>query len=646
MSKKIFTAKTLEQCLEMAASQLKIDKEHLNYEIIVNKKGFFNKKVSISVEFEDVIVAEEKKENKNGTIKVSEGKIVVVNPKEGGRAATIRPSKELRVLVNGNEIKSKTEVLEGSNIDIIFDENEAERRLNISISPDNMKAFISIKYIPKNIYVLKDTEEANELTVEKAVKEQLFPDYYTKDEILNQLSSSGIRYGLVEKNLAILMEQKDVDNVLIAEGIEAIDGIDDTIDIKFDTEEDSKKLVEDKKGRVDYKSIGHVRSVKKGEVLAVKKEGKEGRNGIDVKGGVKKHKPAKKVQLKAGEGCELKDENTIIASIEGKPFYKGNIFSVHQIHVIEKDVDLKTGNIDFIGDVIIYGSVREGMKVNSGHNLVINKNVESADIDSKGDVEISGNIINSNVSAGGTDIDKLNKQKNLEKLHSTLSELIVTVDHIKKFNLLGKEVHDGEVIKVLMENKFKGLTQICVDFTSSISQEDAYEEKKLSSAIKEKLIGFAPLSIKSSDELTALLRQIEAVKVKLSGALAVPVNVKISYCQDSIINSSGNIIVVGKGEYVSQLTAYENIEFISPSSWVRGGVIKARNEIKCKHVGSEGGVSTKLIVEAKGHIWVDVAYQNTCFIVGGLEYTLENACKDVHAYLNNEGELVVDKFIL
>lgn len=647
MNKKMFTAKTLEDCLYMAASQLQMKKEDLKYEVIESKKGFFNKKVSISVEIEEAInIIEEKKENKNGTIKVVGGKIVVTNPKEGGKPASIKPSKEFRILVDGKEIKSRTEVIEDSSIELIFDEKIAERRLNISISPDNMKAYMSIKYIPQNIYELKDAEEANELNAEIKVKDQIFPDYYTKDEVLKQLTSSGIRYGVKEEALAKLAEQTEFDNILIAEGIEATESIDDNIEINFNAEENGKEFVEDNKGRIDYKSIGHVESIKKGEILAVRKEGKEGQNGIDVKGGVKKHKPAKKVQLKAGEGCELKDENTIVASIEGKPSYKGNTFSVHQVHIIEKDVELKTGNIDFVGDIVIYGSVKEGMKVTSGHDLIVNKNVESAVIDSKGDLQILGNIINSNVNAGGTDINKLNKLKSLEKLHSTLSELIVTVDHIKKFNLLGKEVHDGEVIKVLIENKFKNLTQICVDYTASVSQEDTFEEKKLSSAIKERLIGFAPLSIKSSDELTFLMEQVELMKAKLSGSLAVPVNVKISYCQDSIINSSGNIIVIGKGEYVSQLTAYENIEFVSPGSLVRGGVIKARNEIKCKHVGSEGGVSTKLIVEAKGNIWVDVAYQNTCFIVGGMEYTLETASKDVHAYLNNEGELVVDKFIL
>jgi len=641
MNKKIFTAKTLDECLDMATSQLKIKKEEIKYEIIECKKGLFNKKVSISVGIEGSI-----EENRNGTIKVKDGKIIVENPKEGGIPAFIKPFKKARVVVNQNEIKSKIEVLQDTIIEIIFESNRAERRLNISITQDNMEAYVSIKYIPENTYILKDTEESNELDIEIEVKEQVFPQAYTKTEILEQLTLSGIKYGIKEDVLVKLTEQQDFDNILVAEGIPAINGIDDKIEIKFSEKTNSKKLVEDEEGKVDYKSIGRVESSRKGDILVVRREGKEGKDGIDVKGIPKKHKVLKKVQLKAGEGCELRGENIAVALIEGKPSCKGNVISVHKLHVIDNDVDLKTGNIDFVGDVVIYGNVKEGMKVNAGHNLIIHQNVESAIVNAKGDLEVTGNIINSHVSAGGTDINKLNKVKNLEKLYSFISQLIITVDHIKKFSLLGKKVHDGEVVKVLIENKFKGIIPTGTHFMASVLKEDSDEEINLSNTIKEKLIGFAPLNIKTSDELRLLMNQIEEVKTKLSGELSEPVDIKMNYCQDSTINSSGNIIVVGKGEYVSHLTAYESIEFINPNSLVRGGVIKAGKDIKCKHVGSEGGVSTKLIVEASGNISVDVAYQNTCFRVGEREYVLECPSKNVHAYLNNEGELIVDKFIL
>ena len=75
----------------------------------------------------------------------------------------------------------------------------------------------------------------------------------------------------------------------------------------------------------------------------------------------------------------------------------------------------------------------------------------------------------------------------------------------------------------------------------------------------------------------------------------------------------------------------------------RGGVIKAGKEIKCKVVGGLGGVSTKLIVEKKGHIWADLAYPNTRFIIGEREYVLDVLSKNIHAFIDEDRELIVEK---
>lgn len=641
MSNQVFTGKTLEECLELASSQLNVSKENIKYKIIEEKKGFFKKRISISVQFE-----KEVKENKNGSIRVEKGKIIVKNPKEGGRPADISSHNEIRIIVDNTEVKDKKEVYEDSSIEVFFHENTAERRMNISLSPDKMKAFISINYIPKNIYTLKDSSEVLELNIESEIIKQIYPKTYTVQEIKEELTTNGINFGIIEENIEKCTNMENIDNLLIAQGEEAVDGTDDIIKIVFKPESETKALKEDNHGNVDYKCVGRVKTVQKGEVLVERYEGKQGKDGVDVKGAVKRYKPGKKINFQVGEGCELKDANTLVAAIEGKPSVKGQLFSVHQVHEVKSDVDIKTGNIDFIGDIIVDGNVKEGMEINAGHDLFINKNVEFAKISSKGDLEIIGNIINSTVSAGGKEAIRLRKIKILEKINSALEELIKTIEHIKKYNLLGKKVRDGEIIKVLIENKFKYMTEFCDEYIKLVQVTADSEEEKLASVIKQKLIGFAPLSINDFSELNILIKFIHVNIQILSGTLTVPVDMKISYCQDSTLTSSGNITITGKGEYVSKIIAYESVEFINPTSVARGGIIKAKSEIKCKEVGSEGGVSTKLIVEAQGNIWVDTAYHNTCFIVGEKEYILDTASKDVHAYLNSKGEIVVDKFIL
>nr|WP_272507307.1 flagellar assembly protein A [Clostridium aestuarii] len=641
MKKAVFTAKTLEECLETASIELKISKEKIRYEILEEKKGFFNKKVTIKIIEEKKI-----KKVKNGTIKTEDGKIIVKNPEENGRAATITPSKSVKILVDGTKIKNRKEVFEDSKIEIVFDENLAERRTNISISPDKMKAYITIKFIPENVYKLKDSQQSSDLVVEIEIKEQKFPSAYTSKEIKKELITKGVKFGIIEEALEKCINTENVDSLLIACGEEPLNGIDDEIKINFDTGNNNKELVADQKGKIDYKSIGYIRPVEKNDILAVKKEGIEGKDGIDINGNVKKHRVAKRYQIKAGEGCEFKDENTVIAAVSGKPSIKGTTFFVHKIHEVKTDVDLKTGNIEFIGDIIIHGSIKEGMQVKAGCDLIVNKHVERAKTYSKMDTIIDGNIINSTINGGGENIIKLNKLKSLEELTAILEKLIETIDHVKTYNILGKEVHDGEVVKVLIENKFKSITQICLNYIKLAEIDENSEDKKIAIIIKQKLIGAAPLSIKNCNELKSLLNIVKENIKMVKGTLSVPVDVKIGYCQESIINSSGNVMITGKGEYVSKITAHANVEFINPTAIARGGMIRAQNEIKCKKVGSEGGVSTKLIIGKNGNIWVEMAYQNTCFVVGGKEYTLDVPSKSIHAYLNKDGELIVDKFAL
>ena len=119
----------------------------------------------------------------------------------------------------------------------------------------------------------------------------------------------------------------------------------------------------------------------------------------------------------------------------------------------------------------------------------------------------------------------------------------------------------------------------------------------------------------------------------------------ISYCQDSYIESSGDVIVSSKGEYISNIIANKSIEFTQTGSVARGGTLRAKDEIKCKTVGSEAGVTTRLEVENAGNIWADVAYHNTIFKIGVREILLESSSKNVHAYLKN-GNIELDKFVL
>ena len=297
---KTFRGNSVEECLKEASNDLNISIEKIKYKIVEEKKGFLKKKVIISVNLNEQISSD------NGTIQIIDGKINVKNPKNQGKPAIIRPSKEINLIIDGEKVDLATEVYDYSKIEVEFDKNVAERVMKISLSPDNMKAYIDIKYIPEVVYKLKDCVESNEVNLSAEIKDKKWPPRFSKEEIIEELNKNNVVQGIAEDVVEMCSNKEKVDHMLIAEGIQAIDDIDDELEIKFDN--DTNELVEDNTGRVDFKSIGHITSVKKGDILAVLRKGKPGKDGVDVTGKTIKHKKGNVIHLKAGEGCEVKNE--------------------------------------------------------------------------------------------------------------------------------------------------------------------------------------------------------------------------------------------------------------------------------------------------------------------------------------------------
>lgn len=677
--KKLFSENSLDNCIEAASKELGVPKESLKYEVVEEKRTLFWKKVTILVEIdekeniqsevetktqaEENIIFEEIKNSdlelqnnkkdepkielneSDGTIRIEKGKIIVTNPKEGGEPASIGvKDRKVRLIVDGSEIKAQTNVYKESVIEVEFDESEAGRRLDISLSKDKMEAYAQVTYTVQDVYKLKDKEIGRIVALESEISKKIEAPRYTVEELKQELGKNYITYGIIEENLKKCVEGSD-DIIVVAKGQPTINGEDDVIELKFKLEDVRKQLEEDKGGNVDFKSIGIVEAAHKGDIIAVKHPGSDGIDGSDVSGKAMKAKLGKKLRLKVGNGASIKENDTVVADIDGKPTYKSSTFYVFPIHEIRGDVDLKTGNIKFIGDVIVHGSVKEGMEIDCGNLVDVGKDVERATIRSRGDIIVNGNIIVGKVYGGGEDVDKLKTLNHLEQLKELLKNLVLAVTEIKKHKILGENKKDGEIIKILIENKFKMMSKVCFGVMATLnSQSENYGEEELVVLMKSKLLGMGPINIKKYSELDEIIECIDELISKLKENLSIPVNVKMAYCQDSIIQSSGDVVLFGKGEYISEITANGSINFTQEKSVARGGSLKAKGEIRCKTVGSTAGVSTRLEVEKEGHIYVDVAYQNTMFIVGTREFILDMPSKNIHAYLDKDGDIVVDRF--
>jgi len=665
-----FVGANVQECLKSASVSLCVPEEKIVYSILEEKKGLFRKHVVISIDvieglnnkytikeelIEDDFIKTQvseandlKEDNYNeldGTIEIKQGEFIIKDPCEGGKPATISAGTKVSLTVNGEKVNPNEPVYSQSNLLVSFNEDVAKRYMNLKISEGKMEAYISIIYKPNITYKLKDVLPKNSVTIEVEVKEEIMPPKFTEIEINKELLNHNIKYGILKMNIMKCTHTYEISQLLIANGKESMIAVDDRLEIKYNKSENQDDKNHDNEGVIDYKAIGTVQGVEEGQVLAVLHPGKSGKDGINISGKSVKIKASKKIILGVGEGCKIIDGCSVVATTKGRPSSSGSTFFVYKTHKIIGDVDLKTGNIQFVGDVIISGNVREGMKVEAGNSILVKNNVAESEIIASGDIVIKGNVIHSNVSAGKEDVLILDYLSDLLSMKNDLSKLIGSISQLKEMNLITRGTSDGEIIKTLLETKFKNLPQTSLKIAKRIINQQNTEDELLF-IIKNKILNVGPHNIENYEELNDAITIIDNKILVLDMNLTLPVNVALDYCQDSVIKSSGNIIITGKGEYVSQLVASDSIIFEKDKSLARGGVMRAGKEIRCKIVGGLGGVSTKLIVGNHGQIWSEIAYQNTSFIIGDREYILDVPSKNIHAYINDARELIVDKLKL
>lgn len=223
-----------------------------------------------------------------------------------------------------------------------------------------------------------------------------------KEDILSQIDANDIKYGLDLSVIDELIEKKIYNKKLcIAKGFLPIAGENGYIKYLFEpTSELAPK--KNKMDIVDYKDLGLIKNTVTGTVIAEIKESVPGTDGMDVKGKIIPQPPLVEAKYQIGAGTQLSDDETkIIASIDGNLCWQRDRFVVEETLIIKGDVDVSTGNIDFIGNIIIKGEVKENFKVISKKNITINTSAIGATVIADGDVVVGMGSINSDIISKG-----------------------------------------------------------------------------------------------------------------------------------------------------------------------------------------------------------------------------------------------------
>lgn len=260
----------------------------------------------------------------------------------------------------------------------------------INITPDEMFAQLTIVPPQGGGRDITDDDVNNALSQNNVI-------FGIKKDVINKL----VRRGLEAKNDPTILLEPIED--IIAEGQNVQNGEDAKLEMLFETKTSQTEVTTESsvaqegqttEDKVDYRNVTSIHNVKKGTPLAKKIPPTNGVNGMTVTGKIIKAKPGNDIKFIIGKGVEPAFDNPelYLAANDGQVIFKNNKLEVLSIYEINGDVDMSIGNIDFVGSVIIHGSVGE-FKIKAGEDIIIDGVADGTEILAGGKVIVKGGIV-------------------------------------------------------------------------------------------------------------------------------------------------------------------------------------------------------------------------------------------------------------
>lgn len=206
---------------------------------------------------------------------------------------------------------------------------------------------------------------------------------YTYEEILQYLNENGIIYGIREKTIRKMIEERQYyEEIIIARGTTAAKGTDGYFEFHFNTTPETKPIILPD-GSVDYNKLGKIALAETGQLLATYHNAIPATDGTDIFGNTTPIEVAKDLAPLKGKGFVITQDGTeYYAATEGKISYsdKDHQLSITPIYIIEGNVDNATGDIHFNGDVLVKGNVFANTTIRATGNITVNGHVEIANL--------------------------------------------------------------------------------------------------------------------------------------------------------------------------------------------------------------------------------------------------------------------------
>lgn len=337
---------------------------------------------------------------------------------------------------------------------------------------------------------------------------------YNEREIT--INRQTIQHLLDENNIAYGFNKDTINQLLttpkstqfpfvIASGVAAQDGEDGKINYAINISSEVQKTDD-----WNFRDVMRIPTVQNGQKLATIIPPTDGKNGIDVFNNPIRARKGRPFLMRAGKNVRFQEsDQSFYATLEGQVRIQRGRIDVQPVYEVHDSLSLKTGNLDFIGSIIIHGDVPTGYNVNAGGDIKVYGIVEAANVTSEGSIYISEGLAGlqkgtvkakENVHVGYINQGTVHAKETIFVENSILHSICEAGKDIfcQRGNIIGGSISAGQTIEARdIGNRLSTKTTISLGISSTIYK----EEKKL---------------LEKKKELQVTLRNLEMIGKKLA----------------------------------------------------------------------------------------------------------------------------------
>lgn len=216
----------------------------------------------------------------------------------------------------------------------------------------------------------------------------------TPDQIKKALTTQGVVAGISDEKINALVDSPVYNEpVVVAEAVLPVDGRDAYMVYNFETDRSKIRAKEAANGQVDFKELNLIQNVVEGQPLAQKILAEQGKSGKTLYGKYLEAKNGRDINIPLGKNVKVDvDGRTVLAAINGQVLLLNGKICVEPVMEID-GVNIKTGNITFLGTVIVKGSVEDGFDIKASGNIEVSGTVGKCHLESDGDIIVSSGVI-------------------------------------------------------------------------------------------------------------------------------------------------------------------------------------------------------------------------------------------------------------